>query len=264
MNNTTALTSTASVNTFAVVLAAQAYVATSNARKVAFTAYDAATSLSKRSKSRDLLIAATKPAHDAAVAADAAAHQALVDAKVAAENVIVVNQLDAAVDAALQRASKRLDVDFHRVAGLVNVARGFRKSVEQSDWKAARSIGLDNATGDGVFDGISVSIQSGYTCAVRGFEVEFSVAYEGRDGVQKVQAFSPCRVDSEGFNLTATNVGHGAIAPHAFSRAWLAAEVLADVAKAIWSSDAIAVRGQVDAAADAVFAAAELAAKASA
>lgn len=257
MNNNTAINTAAL--TSAVTAAAQAWVVASNARRDAHTAYEAATSLSKRNKTRDVLIAATKPAYDAAKAADEAAYAALTEAKVAAENVILVQQVDAAVDAALQRAAKRLDVDFHRVAGLVEVARAFRRSIEQSDWKQSRGIVLDNAAGNGVFDGIRVNIQSGYINACRGFEVEFTRTYEDRDGALKTTTFSPVRVDASGFNLTATNISPDAIPAYAFSRAWTAAEVLFDVASALWSAEACAVRAEVDAAADAVIDAADAA-----
>lgn len=246
------MNTTTTINTTAITAAAQAWVIAAKARKAAHAAFDAAQSLSKRSKSRDLLIAATQPAYDVAKAADEAAYRVLADAKAEATTALEVALLDDAVDAALQRASKRLDVDFHRVAGLVSVARGFRKSVEQNDWKAARSIVLDNASGNGVFDGIFVTVESNHEGRVTKFEVAFNYAYVSRDGKTLIDSFSPCRVDAEGFCLTSTNLDHAAIAPHAFSRAWTAAEVLADVAKALCSPEANAARKAIDAAVDAV------------
>lgn len=257
MNNNTAI-NTASL-TSAVTAAAQAWVAASNARKVAHTAYEAATSLSKRNKTRDVLIAATKPTYDAAKAADEQAWEVLAAAKAEALGVIDVALLDAAVDAALQRAAKRLDVDFHRVAGLVEVARAFRRSIEQKDWKANRGIILDNAAGNGLFDGIRVNIQSGYISTLGHFEVEFDRAYVDRDGVTKVTTFSPVRVNAEGFNLTSTNLSFDSIGAQSFSRAWTAAEVLADVIKGFYSPEAYAARDSVDAAIDAVTKAADAA-----
>lgn len=250
MNNTI-------INTTALTAAARARVESSLARKAAFEAFDAAQSLSKRNKSRDLLIAATKPAYEAAKDADEKSYEVLAAAKAEALAVIDVALLDSAVDAALQRASARLDVDFHRVAGLVNVARAFRKATEQNDSKAVRSISLDNATGNGLFDGIRVTINAGYTSTLSSFDVEFSRAYVDRDGNPKVTTFSPVRVDAEGYNLTATNLGFEAIDAHAFSKAWAAAEVLADVIKAFYSADAHAARDAVDQTIDAVLKSAE-------
>lgn len=240
------------INTTTLVAAAHAFVAASTARNAAYAAYDAADSLSKKNKSRDLLIAATKPAYDAAVLDFDAATVALEKAKVAALNAVETDLLDAAVDSALQRASKRLDVDFHRVAGLVSVASGFRKAIEQSDWTAARNIVIDNATGFGEFDGITVTIQSGYKSAIRKFDVAFTQTFTARDGTIKTRTFSPVTVDAEGFNLTATNLDHGSIAANAFTNAWKAAEVLADVAKVLASAESFAAREQVTAAVDAV------------
>jgi hypothetical protein len=248
---------TTAINTTALINAARARVESSLARKAAFEAFDAAQSLSKRNKSRDLLIAATKPAYEAAKDADEKSYEVLAAAKAEALAVIDVALLDSAVDAALQRASARLNVDFHRVAGIVEIARAFRRSVEQKDWKQVRSIVIDNATGFGEFDGIRVNIQAGYTSALSSFEVEFSRAYVDRDGNPKVTTFSPVRVTAEGFNLTSTNLPYESIDAHAFSKAWKAAEVLADVIKAFYSADAHAARDHVDQTIDAVLKSAE-------
>jgi len=221
--------------------------AATTALHIAEAALNAARSLSKRTKNRDVLIAATRPAYEAADAAYDVAELAVNELKHDALNRVEVDLLDAAVDAALQRATVRLNVDFHRIAGLVQVAAAFRQSVESSDFKAVRSISIGNPTGFGEFDGITVTIETGYRVAIGQFEVAFNQTFVNREGLTKVRTFSPVRVDAEGFSLTSTNLDHVSIDPHAFSKAWKAAEILADVAKGLHTPEARAARKAVEA-----------------
>jgi hypothetical protein len=247
MNNNTA------INNQNVIALASAWTAASEITRVAFEAYDAAQSLSKRSKSRDLLIAATKPAYDAAKATSDAAYATFTEARDAAYAAIEVAHLDAAVDSALQRATVRLNVDYAQVASLNAIASRFRKSVEQGEFKGLQNIGLS-----GLFEGIDVTIETSHRNTIRQFDVGFTLVREGREGKKYVSRFSPVRVDLDGFNLTSTNIGRDEIAAHSFSKAWQVAEILADVctaAAALVDADRKALNATLDAVFDAADAA---------
>jgi hypothetical protein len=145
----------------------------SNAR----TAYDAALALSKRSKSRAVLLATVEPlyvaARDANEAASLAFNGARADDCVAADLLSLEN----GIEQCLQGATVSLNVDFHQVASLIQVGAGYRKSIESSDWKALRNIRLS-----GIWDSVSVEINTGHNGQVLNFDVGFDACYTDREG----------------------------------------------------------------------------------